>query len=146
MDDGHSLAWSVEGARFELQVAGDKGRLCLPDGQLIDLTSLEWAGLAKAIGMVLGDSSSKPKVAVKAASTKPRGSNSGSRWTPDDDAELARQWRDQATIQELVKRFDRNEGGIESRLVHLKLAASRDDVRVEDEKRRDVRGPSGSSG
>ena len=41
-----------------------------------------------------------------------------------------------AKLSELMTRIDRNEGGITSRLVKQKAAPTREDIRVEDERRR----------
>lgn len=135
-NEGHTLTWSVDGSRFELQVGGDAARLCLPDGQLIDLTNREWAGLADAIGMVVKTSKQAAEPLAKRQSTQEKGINTGVRWTEGDDADLLRRWSNGATLSELMTRFDRNEGGITSRLVKLKTAPTREDIRVEDEKRR----------
>ena len=60
-----------------------------------------------------------------------------SRWTEGDDADLLQRWSNGATLSELMTRFDRNEGGITSRLVKLKAAPTREDIRVENERRRE---------
>jgi hypothetical protein len=135
-NEGHTLTWSVDGSRFELQVGGDAARLCLPDGQLIDLTNREWAGLANAIGMVVKTPKQVTKPAAKKQSTQEKGINTGVRWTEGDDADLLQRWSDGAKLSELMARFDRNEGGITSRLVKLKAAPTREDIRIEDERRR----------
>lgn len=131
-NDSHTLTWSVDGSRFELQVGSDAARLCLPDGRLIDLTNREWAGLANAVGMAV----KTPKQVTKKQSTQEKGINTGVRWTEGDDADLLQRWSNGAKLSELMTRFDRNEGGITSRLVKLKAAPTRDDIRVEDERRR----------
>lgn len=135
-NEGHTLTWSVDGSRFELQVGSDAGRLCLPDGQLIDLSSREWAALANAIGMVVRTPKQATKPAVKRQSSQEKGINTGVRWTEGDDADLLQRWSDGARLSDLMSRFDRNEGGITSRLVKLKAAPTRDDIRIEDERRR----------
>ena len=135
-NDSHTLTWSVDGSRFELQVGSDAARLCLPDGQLIDLTNREWVGLANAIGMVVKTPKQATKPVAKRQSTQEKGINTGVRWTEGDDADLLQRWSNGATLSELMTRFDRNEGGITSRLVKLRAAPTREDIRVEDERRR----------
>ena len=136
-NDSHTLPWSVDGSRFELQVGSDAARLCLPDGQLIDLTNREWAGLANAIGMVVKTPKQVTKPVARKQSTQEKGINTGVRWTEGDDADLLQRWSNGATLSELMTRFDRNEGGITSRLVKLKAAPTREDIRVENERRRE---------
>ena len=137
-NDSHTLTWSVDGSRFELQVGSDAARLCLPDGQLIDLTNREWAGLANAIGMVVKTPKQVTKPVARKQSTQEKGINTGVRWTEGDDADLLQRWSNGATLSELMTRFDRNEGGITSRLVKLKAAPTREDIRVENERRREL--------
>ena len=136
LSEGHSLSWLINGSKFELQVGSDVSRLCLPDGQLIDLTNREWAGLADAIAMVVKTPKQVTKPVAKKQSTQEKGINTGVRWTEGDDADLLQRWSNGATLSELMTRFDRNEGGITSRLVKLKAAPTREDIRVEDERRR----------
>jgi len=136
LGDQHTLAWSVEGSRFELQVAAEKVALCLPDGQVIELSSREWFAVARAIGMVVSEPNSANELTVKKGSTRPKAPKSGARWTEEEDSDLLRRWKNGETVDDLMVRFDRNEGGVTSRLVRLQAASSRDDIMTESRRRR----------
>lgn len=53
-------------------------------------------------------------------------------WLKSDDDALTAAWKasPSLTVEQLAERFGRSGGAIEARLAHLKLYATRDDVRV----------------
>ena len=135
LGDEPAVAWSINGARFEMQVYGDTAAFFHPDGQMIEMSSREWTLLTRAVGLLLGQHEAHDASPPAKRSTKPRAGRSGLRWTEDDDANLLRRWEAGDTVGELMAHFGRNEGGITSRLVRLRVAQSRDDILTEGRRR-----------
>lgn len=132
---GHTMAWSVADRRFELSAGRGRSHLVLPEGEVVELSNVEWAAVADAVRLLVKKGARKQSP-LKPVSQKERGLATGERWTDDKDARLVRLWTEErATIGDLMKAFDRNEGGITSRLVRLGVVASRDEAQIESRKR-----------
>lgn len=122
------LAWSINGAKFEIQVAGDTSTLWLPDGQIVDMGNREWTALAKAIALMIGKLPPPPTKKKEPVEFVDRPTNSGKPWLTADEARLLAEWNGGATLSYLSATFQRSEVGISSRLVRLGAASSRDDI------------------
>lgn len=139
LGDEPAVAWSIDGARFEMQVYKDTAAFFHPDGQVIEMSSREWTLLARAIGLLMGQHQPPDAASVSKSSTKPKAGKSGRRWTEQDDANLLDRWAKGDTVNDLMTLFDRNEGGVTSRLVRLRVAQNRDEILAESRKRRQGR-------
>jgi hypothetical protein len=107
----------------------------LPEGEVVELSNVEWAAIADAVRLLVKKGARKQSP-LKPVSQKERGLATGERWTDDKDARLVRLWTEErATIGDLMKAFDRNEGGVTSRLVRLGAVASRDEAQTESQRR-----------
>lgn len=132
---GHTMAWSVADRRFELSAGRGRSHLVLPEGEVVELSNVEWAAIADAVRLLVKKGARKQSP-LKPVSQKERGLATGERWTDDKDARLVRLWTEErATIGDLMKAFDRNEGGVTSRLVRLGAVASRDEAQTESQRR-----------
>lgn len=134
--DEPAVAWSVNGERFEMQVHGDTAVFFHPDGQVIEMGAREWTVLARAIVLLMGPHEPPAPATATKQFTKPKAGKSGQRWTEDDDVNLLDRWKKGDTVDDLMVRFDRQEGGITSRLVRLRVAPNREDVLTESRRRR----------
>lgn len=80
------------------------------------------------------DRKTKQSVPAPLATTAPTASsaidNSGRNWTRENDRKLVRLWQDSTApnLTALAREFQRSPGGISARLVHLKVASSRQEV------------------
>ncbi|MEI5689106.1 hypothetical protein [Sphingomonas kyungheensis] len=132
---GHTMAWSVSDRHFQFGAGRGHSSLVLPEGEVIELSNVEWAAVADAI-RVLVKKGAKKQSPIRPVSQKEKAPATGERWTEAQETRLLRLWNEEnATIGELMKTLDRNEGGIVSRLVKLGAVETRDDVRVESRRR-----------
>lgn len=139
LGDDPVVAWSVDGARFEMQVYGDTAAFFHPDGQVIKMTSKEWTLLARAVGLLIGQHEAPTPSSATTPSSKLKAGKGGLRWTEDDDANLLQRWEAGDTVDDLIAQFQRSAGGITSRLVRLRVAQNRDDILAESRRRRRAR-------
>lgn len=136
LGDEPAVAWSVGDARFEMQVHGDTATFFHPDGHTVEMSAREWTILARAVGLLMGEHKSADASSAPRRSNKAKAPKGGLRWTEDDDANLLHYWEAGETVDDLIARFDRSEGGVTSRLVRLRVAANREDVLTESRRRR----------
>ena len=54
--------------------------------------------------------------------------NAGKPWSPEDDAELLKQYKAGVSVTEIAKRYKRTKGAIRARLVRLGIAEHRSDI------------------
>lgn len=131
----YAMEWSVADRRFRFETGRSRSDLVLPDGEIIGLSNVEWAAVADAI-RVMVKKGARRQSPLKPVSEKERGPSTGARWTEGHDAMLVHMWNDgNATIGDLMKALDRNEGAITSRLVRLGIVASRDEAQTESGRR-----------
>ncbi|WP_336962508.1 hypothetical protein [Sphingobium aquiterrae] len=135
-----TLIWNIGEQRFELAVYADHAVLLTPEGQAVALANAAWTALAEAIQMVVPrPGQGGPVKATKPRKPQPSAANQGSRWTLEEDRALLHLWQeDQATIEDLMQRLGRNEGGITSRLVRLDASPDREAVRAESKRRAEL--------
>jgi hypothetical protein len=136
LGDDPAVAWSINGARYEMQVHGDTAAFFHPDGQFVEMTKREWIILARAVGLLMGEHEPPNSSPSSDRSNKAKAARGGLRWTEDDDANLLHYWEAGETVDDLIARFDRSEGGVTSRLVRLRVAANREDILTESRRRR----------
>lgn len=131
----HTMAWSVGDRHFQFGAGRGHSSLVLPEGEVVELSNVEWAAVADAI-RVLVKKGARRQSPIRPVSQKEKAPATGERWTEAQEARLLHLWNEEnATVGELMKTLDRNEGGIVSRLVKLGAVDTRDDVRVESRRR-----------
>lgn len=133
--DSRTMRWGAGDRSFELTSGRARSTLVVPGTGMVELSNAEWLEVADAIRLLV-KKGSKKQAADRSGTDTDMAPAPGARWSMAHDQQLRERWSDgHSTVEDLMIAFNRNEGGIVSRLVKLGIVETRDGVLAESRRR-----------